>query len=190
MLMRLLAGLVAVLPAIVIFAGAIAGAESPRKHSLLEAVGVKAVLGWPPNAADVLRYLHQFNMFQVEAAGLADSRGDDALRQFAFGQARLARERDQDVFRLNTFALLSIDFPTRPNAVLANQIAGLRGAVGSRFMTDFHGKQVQEFRRVVALLRRFLLHPDNDQIRRFAIEQLPVLERDLDMLEGRARTAG
>jgi hypothetical protein len=186
MMMRLIAGLVAILPAIVIFVGVIASAETPRQHALVEALGIKQVFGWPPNAADVLRYLHQFNMFQTQAAGLADSRGDDALRQFGADQARQARERDQQVFRLNTFTLLSIDFPDHSNVILSNELAGLRGAVGERFMADFHAKQVKEFRRMIALMRRFLLHPDNDLIRRFAIQQLPLLERDLAILEGQA----
>lgn len=186
MMMRLIAGLVAILPAIVIVTGVIAGQETPRKHALIEGLGIKQVFGWPPNAADVLRYLHQFNMFQAQAAALADSRGDDALRQFAITQARQARERDQQVFRLNTFTLLSIDFPDHPNVILSNELAGLRGAVGERFITEFHAKQIKEFRRMIALMRRFMLHPDNDLIRRFAIEQLPLLERDLAVLEGQA----
>jgi predicted outer membrane protein len=185
MMMRLIAGLVAILPAVVIMSGVIATAETPRKHSLIEALGIKELVGWPPNAADVLRYLHQFNMFQVQAAGLADARGDDALRQYAFAQARLARERDQQVVKLNTFTLLSIDLPNQPNVILSNELAGLRGAVGRRFIADFHAKQIQEFHRTVDVMRRYLLHPDNDQIRRFAAEQLPLLERDLEMLEGR-----
>ena len=182
-MMRLIAGLVAILPAIVIMTGVIAGAETPRKHSLIEWLGIKQAFGWPPNAADVLRYLHQFNMFQVYVAGLADSRGDDALRRFAFEQARLARERDEKVFKLNTFTLLSIEFPNRPNAVISNEIAGLRGAVGQRFIAEFRHKQIEMFRGTIDVMRRYLLHPNNDQIRRFAAEQLPLFERDLEALE-------
>ena len=53
MMMRLIAGLVAILPAIVIFVGVIASAETPRQHALVEALGIKQMFGWPPNAADV-----------------------------------------------------------------------------------------------------------------------------------------
>ncbi|NEW90432.1 DUF4142 domain-containing protein [Rhodopseudomonas sp. BR0M22] len=183
MMMRLIAGFVAVLPAIVIMTGVVATAETPQKHSLIEWIGIKQAFGWPPNGADVLRYLHQFNMFQVQVAGLADSRGDDALRQFAFAQAQLARERDQEVFKLNTFTLLAIDFPTRPNAVISNELAGLRGAVGQRFVSDFRRKQIGMFRSTIDVMRRYLLHPNNDQIRRFTAEQLPLFERDLEALE-------
>jgi hypothetical protein len=185
MMMRLIAGVVAILPAIVIFSGVIAGAETPRKHSLIEAIGLKELVGWPPNGADVLRTMHQFDLFQIEAASAAGARGDDELRQFALTQAELARAREAQVTRLNTFTLLSIDFPTRPSVVLSSALAGLQGAVGSDFTSDFYAKQEREFRRVIGLLRRYLLHPDQDKIRRFAGEQLAVLQDGLETVQAR-----
>jgi predicted outer membrane protein len=186
MLMRLIAGLVAILPAIVIFSGVIASAETPRKHSLIEAIGLKELVDWPPNGPDVLRVMHQFDMFQIQAAGSADSRGNNALRQFALEQANLARERDQRIAKLNTFTVLGIDFPNRPSVLRNNRLAGLQGSVGREFIRDFHDKQVEEFRRAIGLLRRYLRHPDNELIGAFARDQLPLLQDGLAVLKAHA----
>jgi len=188
MLMRLIAGLVAILPAIVIFSGVIAGAETPRKHSLIEATGLKELFDWPPNGADVLRSLHQFDMFQIEAAGSADSRGTDALRQFALAQANQARARDQRIVKLNTFSLLGVDFPDRPNVFRSARLAGLQGMVGATFMRSFTARQIAEFRRAIGLLQRYLRHPDHDLIAKFARDQLPQLQQGLGALEALARS--
>jgi hypothetical protein len=176
-MIRLIAGLVAILPAIVVFAGAIAGSETPRKRSLLEDLGVKRLFGWPPNAHDVLRLLHEFDMVQLRAAALAETRGDERVRQFAAEQAAQAQQRETRISRLNTFGLLNIDFATDPSLVRRNELAGLQGEVGQGFVRDYLAKQRDDLDDAIGLLQRYLLHPDNDDVRRFAKQQLPVLEQ-------------
>lgn len=181
--MRLMAGLVAILPALVIITAVIASAEMPRKHSTIEALGVKRLFGWPPNGADVLRTLHQFNLFQLRAATAAELRGSDLVRQYAAEQAELARQRELQISRLNAFTTLGIDFPDRPNPLKSSRLAGLHEAMGLEFAAEFNDKQRAEFQRMLALVRRYLLHPDDDLIRRFAIEQLRQLQDGLANLD-------
>lgn len=181
-MIRLVAGLVAILPAIVVFAGAIAGSETPRKRSLLEDLGIKRMFGWPPNAHDVLRLLHEFDMVQLRAAALAETRGNDQIRQFATEQAARAQQRETAIARLNTFGLLNIDFASDPSLVRRNELAGLQGAVGQAFLSDYLAKQRDDIDDAIGLLRRYLLHPDNDDVRRFAKQQLPVLEETREEL--------
>lgn len=176
-MIRLIAGLVAILPAIVVFAGAIAGSETPRKRSLLEDVGFKRLFGWPPNEHDVLRLLHEFNMVQLRSAALAQTRGSEPIRQYANAQAELARQREIEIARLNMFGLLNIDFAPDPSLIRRNELAGLQGEVGQDFIRDYLDKQKDDVDGAIGLLRRYLLHPDNDDVRRFAKQQLPLLEQ-------------
>jgi hypothetical protein len=182
-MIRWVAGLVAILPAIVVFAGVIAGAETPRKHSLIEDIGIKQLFGWPPNGHDVLRLMHQFDIYQMQSADSAAVRGDEALRAFALAQADLARVRNVKIARLNLFTAYGIDFPKQPGAMRGNDLAGLQGAVGQTFASDYYEKQKAEFAASIDLLKRYLLNPDNDDIRRFASEQLPLLQDGLKALE-------
>ncbi|RJF78633.1 DUF4142 domain-containing protein [Rhodopseudomonas palustris] len=176
-MIRLIAGLVAILPAIVVFAGAIAGSETPRKRSLLEDIGFKRLFGWPPNEHDVLRLLHEFNMVQLRSYGLAETRGDERIRQFAATQAEQARQREIEIGRLNMFGLLNINFAPDPSLIRRNELAGLQGEVGAAFIRDYLDNQKEDIDGAIGLLRRYLLHPDNDDVRRFAKQQLPQLEQ-------------
>lgn len=174
--MKWIAGLVAVLPALLIVVGAVTGAEAPQKHSILESTGIKRMLGWPPNGADVLWGLHQFYLFQQRVANLADQRGDETLRRFAEMQAEQATMHARQIAALRAFAVLGIDLPDSPSVRRIAALAGLRGAVGDRFIDGFRQAQRDEFDRAIMLLRRYLLAPDNDPIQRFATDQLSVLE--------------
>jgi len=182
-MIRMVAGLVAILPAIVVFAGAIAGSETPRKRSLIEEVGIKRLFGWPPNGHDVLRLMHEFDLVQLRAAGIAATRGTDALQRFALAQAEHARQREAAIVRLNMFALLNIDFAADPSLVRRNELAGLQGAVGQAFMRDYIAKQRDDIVDTIAMLKRYLLNPDNDDIRRFAQQQLPLLQQAREELQ-------
>ena len=91
--MRWVGAVVAVLPALVIFLGVLGNAETPRKHSLIEQLGLKTLVGWPPNGPDVLRELHQLSMVETRLAKLAAAR-DDTVRRFANDQAEQAQRRD------------------------------------------------------------------------------------------------
>lgn len=182
-MIRMVAGLVAILPAIVVIVGAIAGSETPRKRSLLEDIGFKQLFGWPPNEHDVLRLLHEFNMVQLRSAGLAATRGSEQIRQFAAEQAVQARQREVEIGRLNLFGQLNIEFAPDPSLLRRNELAGLQGEVGEEFIRDYLGKQRDDIDGAIGLLRRYLLHPDNDVVRRFAKQQLPLLEQAKEDLQ-------
>jgi hypothetical protein len=181
--MRWFAGAVAILPALLIVIGAVTGAEEPQKHSILESTGIKRMLGWPPNGADVLWGLHQFYVFQRHVAVLADQRGDDVVRRFAVEQSARAGERIGRIAALRSFAVLGIDLPDRPSIRRVSALAGLQGAVGQDFIERFHQAQRSEFDRTILLLRRYLFAPDNDPIQRFASEQLIALDTERGSLD-------
>ncbi|WP_322517223.1 DUF4142 domain-containing protein [Rhodopseudomonas palustris] len=181
-MIRWVAGLVAILPAIVVFAGAVAGSETPRKRSLIEDLGIKRMFGWPPNGHDVLRLMHEFDMVQIRAAGIAATRGNDAVQRFALEQAERAQEREAAIARLNMFALLNIDFAADPSLVRRNELAGLQGAVGEAFVRDYTARQKDDIADTIGMLQRYLLNPDNDDVRRFAEAQLPLLKQALRSL--------
>ncbi|WP_022722680.1 DUF4142 domain-containing protein [Rhodopseudomonas sp. B29] len=181
--MRWLGALVAVLPAFVILAGVLGNAETPRKHSLIEQLGLKTLVGWPPNGPDVLRELHQLDMVDMQLAGLVAGRGDDTMRRFAYEQAALAQQRDARIVKLNTFTGLGIDFPDTPTLVRTGRLAGLQGKVGRDFVDDYMAIERRELTQAIARLHRYLLGPDNEQIWAFARQQLKVLMQRLTELD-------
>lgn len=181
--MRWLGAIVAVLPALVIFAGVLGNAETPRKHSLIEQLGLKTLVGWPPNGPDVLRELHQLDMVEMQLAGLVAGRGDDTLRRFADEQAAQAQQRDAHIVKLNTFTGLGIDFPDTPALARTGRLAGLQGKVGRDFVESYIAAQRGELTQAIARLRRYLLSPDDDQIWSFAREQLKLLTKRLAALD-------
>ncbi|MGP9810925.1 DUF4142 domain-containing protein [Rhodopseudomonas sp. NSM] len=175
--------MVAILPAIVVFAGAVAGSETPRKRSLIEDLGIKRMFGWPPNGHDVLRLMHEFDLVQIRAAGIAATRGNDAVHRFALEQAERAQQREAAIVRLNMFALLNIDFAADPSLLRRNELAGLQGEVGQAFIRDYTVKQKADIADTIGMLQRYLLNPDNDDVRRFAEAQLPSLKQALRSLQ-------
>lgn len=145
-------------------------------QTLGEKTGVNAMLDRAPTGSDVLLELHQFDLFEQGADETAQTRGDDALKQYSTSQSNAAGKRDDELAKLSKKAGLNLKFSEQPSQTRSDLLAGLEGSVGPAFVRKYYESQVTEFDAAVSLLQRYLQKPDTDEIKSFATKQLPVLE--------------
>lgn len=148
-------------------------------QTISERSGLNTMLDRPPTATDVLLELHQFDLFEQNVTDSADKRGDDALRKYAVAKSDAANKRDDQLNALQKNAGLTVDFPNEPSATRSNRLGGLDGSVGPGYANKFYEAQVAENQIIMSVLTRYLAKPDNDAVKNFANQQLPVFEKEL-----------
>lgn len=154
-------------------------AESLHAQSLGETTGLNAMLGRPPTGADVLLGIHQFDLFEQGLPNTAGMRGNDAARDLADALFSAAEKRDDDLSMLNKSSGLNVNFPDQADLGVTNRLAGLQGAVGQTYLSDFYEDVAAEHETAISLLKRYLEKPDNEQIKSFSQNLLPVLQAGL-----------
>jgi predicted outer membrane protein len=143
-------------------------------ETLAEKTGINALLDRPPAAADVLTEIHQFDLFVGGAAGIADTRGTDALRKQSRAEVERADAREKQIARLA--GQLGVTLSDDPSTARANQLGGLQGKVGADFMTSYRAAMVDEARSAQSVLQRYLAKPDHESVTAFAARALPTIE--------------
>ena len=162
-----------ILVAMFMVASAAAFADSDRAMANDNAIG----------APEVMAALYQFDLFEQNAIDSADTHGNQQVRNFAIARADDAAKRDKilDEIRKQTGANVSFDRKSRP--ACDDTIPALASDDGPVFVRKFYQAQVVEHRSAVDALERYLQAPDNDELRSFAANELPVLRAGLEDVE-------
>jgi hypothetical protein len=145
-------------------------------ETALEKTGVNGMLGRAPTGADLLTEIHQFDLFEQNADETAQQRGDEGLRQFSRDHASAAQKQDGQLQALKKKAGLRVVFSEEPNVTTSGRLAGLEGSVGAAFVQAYYAAQDAAYDSALSSLRRYLEHPDNDDIKSFAAKQVPLFE--------------
>jgi hypothetical protein len=133
----------------------------------------------PPSAADVITQLYQFDLFQQNAVDRTDLALPSDISTKAAARADAASKRDKalDELRHQT-GTESLAIP-KAATMRAHSLAALDRADGPAYVRKFYAAQLAEYEITVELLERYLQQPDNEEVRRFAEAQLPVLRAEL-----------
>jgi len=151
-------------------------AQPTSAETAMEKTGIDSMLGLAPTGADVLTEIHQFDLFEQGADETAQTRGDEALKQFSSDHADAAEKEDKQLEALQKKAGLSVAFPEDPSVTVSNRLAGLQGSVGPSYVRKYYEAQAAEYDSALAVLRRYLEKPDSEAIKSFVEKQIPAFE--------------
>jgi Domain of unknown function (DUF4142) len=141
--------------------------------------GLNQLLGRPPTGADVLLEIHRFDLFEQISAGMADQRGDAALRMLSESESDASENRDGLLMQLDKDADLNIKFGNEPSLTGSEYLAGLQGSVGETFVREYYQDQVAEHESAISLLQRYIAKPDNEAVKTLALKLVPALKMEL-----------
>lgn len=141
--------------------------------------GFNELLGRPPTAAEVLFSTHQFDLFEQAAAQTADQRGAAPLRRFSELASAAAERRDDRLTSLSGRANIKVKFAEEPDMLVGDRLAGLQGTVGEPYVRGYYEDQVTEHESLISLLQRYLAKPDNEDVKAFSANLVPVLRTEL-----------
>lgn len=149
-------------------------------ESIAEATGINAWLGRPPSATDLLAELHELDLFQQGIVYTAQARGGNVTRALAIELAKAAEQRDNAPSDTRDKTQLKGAFSDQLSYSGSNTLAGLQGKVGESYVRAFYATEISEHKAAIAVLERYVAHPDNRALLAFAPNQLQVLDGELN----------
>ncbi|GLR86424.1 DUF4142 domain-containing protein [Bradyrhizobium iriomotense] len=130
-----------------------------------------------PTATDVISGLYAFGRFQQGLLESADLRGNHEVKTLAISRAEDAARRDKALKQIQQ--AIGAELNARKTSTAGAALAGPDDSEGPAYVRRFYAAQVAEYEETIALLERYLRAPDNEALRAFAREQLPILRSQL-----------
>jgi Domain of unknown function (DUF4142) len=155
-----------------LFASTLADAETMSERSDADARPV-------PAAADVIFQLYQFDMFQQNAVERAGSAPSSDVLTTAAARADAAAKRDRALAELQRQTGTEVPAQHKAAAMRAHSIEAVDRTDGPAYVRQFYAAQLVEYELTVALIEQYLQSPDNEDVRSFAADQLPILLTEL-----------
>jgi putative membrane protein len=138
--------------------------------------------GGQSRAQQFLSQAARGNMVEIEAAQLAlNTSQSSQVRQAAQQVLDDHRRAQQDAQRLASN--LNHSLPNRPSEAQRQTLARLQGLQGANFDREFLATMESSHREQLNLFRTEGLAVNNQQVRNFAQNQIPILERHLQMAQ-------
>lgn len=137
-----------------------------------------------PTGADVIAQLYQFDLFQQSALDSADTQAPEVIVNMAALRSDAAAKRDKELSDLQQRIGITVAAPHKSGAMRAHALLGADNVDAAAYVRQFHEAQLSEYEIIVALLARYLEHPDNDEVRVYVEKELPVLRNQLTESRG------
>ena len=132
-----------------------------------------------PAGQEVSAGLYRFDLFQQNAIEAADRGGSEELRLSAVSKADAATQRDKALIELQRKIGSEVQPGGKSAARNADRLAGVDSATEPGSARKFYEAEVAAHQSAVQLLERYLSAPDNETIKQFAADQLPILRSGL-----------
>ena len=158
-------------------------------QSIGEKTGVNAVLGITPSTADFVREAAIGDMFELDSSELAENRAtDEATKNFA-------RQMITDHTKSSTQLKQAVGsdpktpIPDALDSSHQSKLDKLKGLNGEDFTKAYHDMQVAAHKNAVSLFERYAKGGDNETLKSWAANTLPVLQHHLEMAQSLDRGA-
>jgi putative membrane protein len=167
---------------VLLIVGLTASTPAAFAQSAGEKTGVNAVLGVAPKTVDFIAEAAANALFVTQSSQLALSKTERRVKEFA---QHLVDDRSKIGDKLKTFAeKASVPFPTqtsRPQQKMLEQLAALNG---DDFTQQYLDDEVAALKSDAALFTRYSKGGDNAEIKSWAAQTLPALQKQLEDADG------
>ena len=170
-------------------------AGAVHAESLGEKTGVNSVLGVAPSTADFVKEAATSDMLEIEAAKIAQQKGNDAEKKFAGQMIADHTKTSEEIKGLVTSGQVKAEVPTALNDSAKSKLDKLRTAKPDDFAAIYDPMQVDAHQDAVSLFERYAKGGDNKMLQAWAEKTLPTLKHHLVMAtkvneDRRAQTVG
>ncbi|RYI31927.1 DUF4142 domain-containing protein [Roseomonas nepalensis] len=164
------------------------GVPAPaHAQSIGERTGLNALTGVSPSTADFVRETAIGDMFETGSSELAAIRGDAPARAFAARMNEAHQKSSSELALLVRSHATGTTIPPTMDGNRQAMLTRLRGLMSDEFNRQYRDDQVSAHRDAVSLFQRYSEGGDNERLRTWARNMLPVLQEHLGMAQELAR---
>jgi putative membrane protein len=150
-------------------------------QSISERTGVNSVLGVAPSTADFVKEVATSDMLEIEAAKIAQRKGNDAEKKFAERVIADHTQTSNDLKGMVKSGDLKAELPTALDSSAQSKLDKLRVATPQEFAALYDPMQVDAHEDAVSLFERYSKSGDNANLKNWAGKTLETLKSHLVM---------
>ena len=150
-------------------------------QSMGEKTGVNSVLGIAPTTADFVKEAASSDMLEIEAAKIAEEKGNAEEKKFAAQMITDHTKTSSDLKQLVSSGDVKADIPASLDAASQKKLDKLRDAKPVDFAGEYDPMQVSAHEDAVSLFERYAKSGDSIKLKDWAGKTLPALQHHLDM---------
>lgn len=152
-------------------------------QSLGEKTGVNSTLGISPTTQDFITQAAISDLFEINSAKLAQSKGNPGEKQFAEQMISDHTKTSSELKRMVTGANFKADIPNQLDSAHQSKLDKLSDARGEDFSSLYASQQVDAHKDAVSLFERYAKGGDVAELKDWAGKTLPALRHHLEMAQ-------
>ena len=172
----------------VIVLGCVLLAGPAFAQSAGETTGVNSALGISPSTIDFVREVAISDMFEIEAAKLAQTKGNADEKAFASQMASDHTKTSTELKGLVSGGKVKAELPTALDSSHQSKLDKLKRERGKDFSSEFNSMQASAHKDAVSLFERYAKGGDNADLKNWAGKTLPALKHHLEMAQNLSKT--
>ncbi|WP_319798922.1 DUF4142 domain-containing protein [Nitrobacter sp.] len=168
---------------LIAFAAVAALTGAAYGQSLGEKTGVNSMLGVAPSTADFVKQAATSDMLEIEAARIAQQKGNDEEKKFAQQMITDHTKTSNDLKAMVKDGEVKAELPTMLDSSAQAKLDKLRAASPQDFAAIYDPMQVDAHEDAVSLFDRYAKSGDNAKLKNWAGQTLPMLQHHLAMAQ-------
>jgi putative membrane protein len=152
-------------------------------QSVGEKTGVNSALDISPTTADFVKEAATSDMLEIEAAKIAETKGNADEKKFAGQMVTDHSKTSADLKAMVSSGAVKADIPASLDSSAQKKLDKLKDAKADDFAGVYDPMQVSAHKDAVSLFQRYSKSGDNAKLKDWAGKTLPTLQHHLDMAE-------
>jgi putative membrane protein len=169
--------------AISVAAAALLAGAPVLAQSVGEKTGVNSALDISPTTADFVKEAATSDMLEIEAAKIAEQKGNADEKKFAAEMVADHTKTSSDLKGLVSSGAVKADIPAALDSSSQKKLDKLRDAKADNFAGVYDPMQVSAHKDAVSLFERYSKSGENAKLKDWAGKTLPTLQHHLEMAE-------
>ena len=148
-----------------------------------EKLGINSVLGLAPTTQDFVTEAANSGQFEIQSSQLAQERGDQMSKTYASKMLEDHKKLDTELKDLVQSKAIKVTIPDGVNASQQSMLDKLKTLQGGDFDRSYREDQHSGHKEAVNLFERYAKGGENGDLKTWAVQSVPILQRHLKMAE-------
>jgi putative membrane protein len=152
-------------------------------QSVGEKTGINSALDISPTTADFVKEAATSDMLEIEAAKIAENKGNAEEKKFAEQMVTDHTKTSSDLKGLVSSGAVKAEIPATLDSSSQKKLDKLRATKADDFAAEYDPMQVSAHKEAVSLFERYSKSGDNAKLKDWAGKTLPTLQHHLEMAQ-------
>ncbi|MCW2285331.1 putative membrane protein [Rhodoblastus acidophilus] len=148
-----------------------------------EKLGINSALGLAPTTQDFVTQAANSGQFEIQSSQLAQERGDQMSKTFASKMIEDHQKLDTELKDLVQSKQIKVTIPTGVSAAQQSMLDKLKTLQGADFDRRYRDDQYSGHKDTVDVFERYAKSGDNADLKKWAEQNVPTLQKHLKMAE-------